>query len=85
MRGSIDMRRAAPQRVSDPEKYWADAPPEESERCTWWVSRIREGWRGNTRIRTMGYYEAAHYFGVYIWEYLEVISPMLRDLEQELS
>lgn len=42
-----------------------------------WVERIRNGWRGNKRIRIKGYYEASEYFGVYIWEYLEIIYPLL--------
>ena len=26
----------------------------------------------------MGYYESSVYFGVYIWEYLNVLAPMMR-------
>jgi len=60
-----------------PEDYWTTSPPERSTRCQWWVDRINKGWQPNGRIRSMGYYEAAIFYGVYIWEYLEVISPLL--------
>jgi hypothetical protein len=29
----------------------------------------------------MGYYVASAYFGVYIWEYVHVLSPLLRAAE----
>ena len=30
----------------------------------------------------MGYHEAAEYFGVWIWEYVEVLSPMLQSAQR---
>jgi hypothetical protein len=68
----------APPRVKDGEKYWQEPPPEGSPRCAWWVARIEAGWRGNRRVRSMGYYSCSEYFGVYIWEWLHVLSPLLR-------
>ena len=41
------------------------------------MKRIRDGWRANTRIRTQGYYGAAAYFGVWLWEYFQVIERAL--------
>jgi hypothetical protein len=72
------MRPPAPPRVADPERYWGEQPPVLSNRCTWWVSRFAQGWRPNGRILGLGYYSAAGYYGVYLWEYLNVIAPMLR-------
>lgn len=66
----------APPRVQ-PEEYWATEPPQRSARCSWWEARIRAGWRRNRRLRSLGYHESAEYFGVYIWEWLNVLSPML--------
>lgn len=68
----------APLRVADPYLYWTDKPPTLSARCVWWEARIRDhGWRPNRRIYRMGYDPSAHYFGVYIWEWLHVLSPLL--------
>lgn len=78
-----------PPRVAHVQEYWTTHPPVgPSARCLAWVQRIREGWRPNRRISTFGYSEAADFYGVYIWEYLEVIGPMLyalRDPERERS
>lgn len=45
------------------------------------MPRINAGWRPNRRLRSMGYHESAEYFGVYIWEYLNVLYPLLVELE----
>ena len=58
--------------------YWLEAPPEPSGRLLQWLERIRNGWRPNRRISGMGYYEASEFYGVYIWEYLNVLRPALR-------
>lgn len=72
----------APPRVADIQAYWTDPPPEPSARCTWWRERISAGWRPNKRVSAMGYHEAAEYFGVWIWEYVEVLSPMLQSAQR---
>jgi hypothetical protein len=48
----------------------------------WWLERINgeEQWRPNRRVRLMGYDEKAEWFGVYLWEYLEVLAPLLNRL-----
>lgn len=66
-----------PSRVDSVTAYWTEPPPETSQRCLLWQKRIRAGWRPNRRIRGLGYHEKAEFFGVYIWEYLNVLSPML--------
>lgn len=86
-RGASRQRKAGrvpptskPSRVQNQEMYWSFPPPEESERCAWWKARIRAGWRPNRRIATMGYDGASYFYGVYIWEYLNVIEPLLREV-----
>lgn len=64
-------------RVPNIEAYWIAPPPERSPRCAEWLDRIAQGWRPNRRIRSFGYYDAALFFGVYIWEYLHVLSPVV--------
>lgn len=71
------VKEAAPPRVKDIEAFWTEPPPVPSERALWWVKRIESGWVGNRRTQAMGYYEAAHYFGVYIWELLNMLRPAL--------
>ena len=65
---------ARPPPVPDVQTYWADPPPEQSPRCAWWLARIAAGWRPNRRIRTLGYHESSEWYGVYIWEFANVIS-----------
>lgn len=68
----------APPRVDDIERYWTTKPPQISPRAMWWMERIAGGWRPNKRVRSMGYDEASAYYGVYIWEYLELIFDAVR-------
>jgi hypothetical protein len=63
--------------VEDRYLYWMDPPPERSDRCAEWVERIEAGWRRNRRIGMMGYDESAQFFGVYMWEWLNVLYPLL--------
>lgn len=74
---------AKPPRVDDPYKYWADPPPDEySDRCMYWVHAISQlGWRPNRRISGEGYDTSAHWYGIYLWEYLNVIFPLLQHIE----
>jgi hypothetical protein len=71
------MKPPAPPRVSDSYLFWVTSPPELSARCAWWTRRIRGGWRPGRRLRELGYDTSARYYGVYVWEYLNVISPLL--------
>lgn len=77
------MTRAAPSRVKRIEDYWVDEPPERSARCAWWTARVEGGWRRNGRIKSLGYHESAEYFGVWIWEWINVLSPLLNAKERE--
>lgn len=58
--------------------YWTDPPPQPSEALKKWLTKINNGWHPNSRISGMGYDESADFYGVYIWEYLHVIAPLLR-------
>ena len=71
-----------PPRVGSIEQYWDRPPPERSPRCAWWVEQIKGGWRENRRIKQLGYYEAAQFYGVYLWEYLHVITRLLSPLAE---
>ena len=73
----------APPRVGDRYAFWSHPPPERSARCAWWVRRIEGGWRRNRRISGMGYDEASEHFGVYVWEYTNVLAPLLATLEDK--
>jgi len=68
-----------PNRVENVEEFWSDAPPTPSPRLVYWQARIDAGWRPNKRISKMGYYNAAEFFGVWIWEYINVIAPRLQE------
>ena len=75
-------RKNYPPRVSMFETFWTEPPPEQSARCSHWVDRINAGWRPGKRIN-LGYYGNAQYLGVYIWEYLHVISPLLHNIPKQ--
>lgn len=48
-----------------------------SPRCKYWMKRIRRGWKVPRHIKTMGYSTATGWFGVYVREYLDHLSPIL--------
>jgi hypothetical protein len=65
-----------PPRVKDKYEYWLKPPPDPSPRCTWWLGEFAKGWQPNRRVRGEGYTGAADFYGVYVWEYLNVIAPL---------
>lgn len=74
-----------PPRVDDVQRFWADRPPVLSERCRYWVRRYREGsWRPNKYVRMESYYTRAEVLGIYIWENIHVIAPLVREYEEGL-
>lgn len=66
-----------PPPVRDQNAFWSEPPPHQSKRCAWWLEQIVAGWRPNNRIRSYASGEAADWYGVFTWEYLNVISPAL--------
>jgi hypothetical protein len=65
--------KQAPPRVKNIETYWSKPPPEPSPRLLYWRRRFDAGWRPGRRIDGLSYYSKARYYGVYLWEYLNVI------------
>lgn len=59
------------------EQYWLYSPPELSDNCKIWIDKINKGFIPNRRISRLGYYCSAEFYNVYIWEYLNIISPLL--------
>lgn len=72
----VILEKPKPPRVEDHYQYWGEAPPEPSQRCIYWVRQIERGWRPNRRIPDC-YCCGSEWHGVYIWEYLNVIRPLL--------
>lgn len=66
-----------PPAVEDVEAYWSNPPMVPSDRCIWWVKQIENGWYPNRRINQLGYYLSAEFYGVYIYEYINVLSPLI--------
>lgn len=81
----VELERPKPPRVADVEDYWADAPPVISDRCAYWLRQIERGWLPNRHIAREGYYSSAEWYGVWLWEYLNLISPALSVRFQELA
>ncbi|MFI5436442.1 hypothetical protein ACHMZP_32160 [Rhodococcus baikonurensis] len=78
------LERPKPVKVSDAEDYWLFAPSQLSRRCAYWVRQIERGWLPNRRIVREGYQNGADWFGVYIWEYLNVLDPLITQKRTEL-
>jgi hypothetical protein len=75
------MSGEAPPRVTDVTEHWVNEPDVVSERCLWWVDRIRKGFTRNRRLSQFGYYEASEFYGVHIWEYLNILQPKFWGVE----
>ena len=69
-----------PPAVLDITTFWTEQPPYISPRCAYWLRRHDNGtWRPNRRLRTEGYHAAAEHLGIWIWEYLHLIRPLLNE------
>lgn len=79
----VELERPKPPPVADEYAYWGNPPPKLSPRCVYWMRQIQRGWRPNRRIQIMGWSSSTEWFGVWTWEYLNVIYPKLRELEAE--
>lgn len=71
-----------PQPVNHISLHWETKPDRLSERCVYWVRQILRGWRPPRRIAGEGYYGATEWYGVWLWEYLHVLFPLLNALER---
>lgn len=79
----VQLQRPKPPRIVDEMQYWSTEPPQPSPRCIYWVKQIERGWLPNRRISMNGYHPAAIWYGVFIWEYLNVIAPMVEAKRQK--
>lgn len=71
------MKPPSPEAVKSVWEYIEAAPDTASPRALWWVERINNGWRPNRRVKSFGYEEASKFYGVYIWEYVNIIRTAL--------
>lgn len=74
-----------PPRVALSESYWMSPPPQRSARCAYWVHQIERGWLPNRSICRNGYHSSADWYGVYIWEYLNVLAPLITQKRTQLA
>jgi hypothetical protein len=72
----VPLDRPKPTPVADRYLYWLEQPPRLSDRCTYWVRQFEAGFRPNKWVRRESYDSAAEWYGVYIWEYQNVIAPL---------
>lgn len=73
----VELEQPKPARVANRYAYWTDWPPELSERCRYWLRQIERGWLPNRRLRAECYDCSAEWYGVWIWEYLNVLEPAI--------
>lgn len=78
------LERPKPAKVSDAEDYWLFAPSKLSARCAYWVRQIERGWLPNRRIARAGYRNSADWYGVYIWEFQNVLDPLIKKVRTQL-
>lgn len=80
----VTLERPKPPRVTDRYAYWGEPPPVRSERCWYWMRQIDRGWRPNRAIDSHCYDCSAEWYGIWIWEYLNVLAPRLSALRREM-
>lgn len=79
----VELEKPKPPKVANVQEYWEHRPPVLSLRCRYWVRQIVVvGWRPSRRISCEGYHGSAEWYGVYLWEYLNVVYPLLHALER---
>ncbi|WP_280439014.1 hypothetical protein [Nocardia cyriacigeorgica] len=78
----VELDRPKPPRVADRYEYWTTQPPDLSPACRYWVRQIERGWLPNRRISGHCYDCSAGWYGVWIWEYTNVLAPMIEERRQ---
>lgn len=73
----VVLEQNRPPKVADHYRYWGDPPPEVSERCKYWLRQIDRGWLPNRKILMHCYDCSSEWYGVYIWEYINLIAPQV--------
>lgn len=76
-RAWVELEHPKPDPVADRYEYWLKPPPSPSQACQYWARQIERGWLPNRRISSYGYDTSAQWYGVWIWEYLNVLYPMI--------
>jgi hypothetical protein len=75
-----------PPAVDDHYRYWVEPPPTLSPRVEYWLRRLSDGtWKPNRRFQMQGYDGRTSWLGVYMWEYFNIILPLLREYEERSS
>lgn len=64
-------------KVEDITDYWDNPPAILSLRCKFWITKIFRGWRANPGLIKLDEEKASEFYGVYIWEYINILFPML--------
>lgn len=64
-----------PPPVLERDEVWGFAPLQISERCAWWLQQLENGWRPPRRVSGLGWDGQAQWFGVYAWEWRNLIRP----------
>ena len=81
----VYLERPKPPPVEDRYRFWIKPPAKLSPRCVYWRRQIERGWLPNSRILGEGYDGCAQWFGVYIWEWLNVLWPLISERIQLTS
>lgn len=81
----MELEKPKPAKVDDETRYWQYPPPELSPRCQYWSRQIERGWLPNRSVSRLGYDPSAGWFGVYIWEYLNVLYPLIEERRRALG
>lgn len=72
-----------PPAVNDIQQCWTTPPPELSPRVEYWLRRVADDdWRPNKYLLREDYYGASTWLGVYIWEWINLLRPLLAELEE---
>lgn len=73
----VELEKPKPPRIPSGQHYdyWGERPPEISARCLYWLRQIERGWLPPARVRCEGYDSASVWYGVYIWEWTNLIYP----------
>lgn len=70
-------RPPTPARVKNMEEFWQYPPPEPSARLSYWIDKLSSvSWQPNRRLSCHGYWYASEFYGVWVWEYTRVLSPV---------
>lgn len=73
----IEFDSPKPPRVTDHYDTSLEGSGIVSDRCQWWIRQINRGWRPNRRTLRCCWDCNSEWMGIYGWEYIEYIWPLL--------